>query len=129
MSKKKYKSLTIQFMSYEELSGLSISEKIKKLLKLVIENNLILLQGKLRPEEESRLIEDTMVLVGTLKNFKGIELAVLSSKDKNVSIGGAMKTRLAKFLGVENAITIIGPAMIVREIKKDPSKIQLLLEK
>ena len=129
MTTKKYKSLTIQFMSYEELSGLSISEKIRKLLKLVIDNNLILLQGKLKPEEESRLIEDTMVLIGTLKNFKGIELAVLSSKEKSGNFGGIMKTRLAKFLGVENAITIIGPSLIVREIKKDPSKIQLLLEK
>ena len=126
---KKFKSLTIQFISYDELVGLSSSEKIKKLLKLVLDNNLILLQGKLKAEEEVRLIEDTMVLVGTIKNFKGIELAVLSSKEKISNFGGIMKNKLAKFLGMESAITIIGPAMIVREIKKDPSKIQLLLEK
>jgi len=129
MKTKKFKSLTIQFLAHDDISRLSSSEKIKKLLKLVLDNNLILLQGKLKSEEEVRLIEDTMVLVGTIKNFKGIELAVLSSKEKSQNFGDIFKTRLAKFLGVENAITIIGPALIVREIKKDPSKIQLLLEK
>jgi len=125
----KFRSLTIQFVPASEIAGLSSAERIKKLLKIILQNNLVLLQGRLRAEEEARLIEDTMALVGTLKGFRGVELAVLSSKNENLNFGSLLRNRLAKILGMENAITVIGPASIVREIKKDPSKIELLLKK
>jgi len=125
------KSLTLQFVSYDELSGLDSNARIKKLLKIVIENKIVLMQGKLSPKEEAKLIENTMILVGTLKKFKGIELAVINSN------GGAIvgpvnlvKKKLASFLvGDRDALTVIGPATLVRSIKKNPKKIEFLLGK
>jgi len=124
-------SLTLEFVPYAEIEGLSTAERVKKLLKIVLQNKIVLLQGRLKAEEEARLIEDTMALVGNIKGFKGIELAVLSPKtEKNMPIALKMKRQIARILiGEQDSITIIGPASIVREIKKDPSKIQLLLNK
>jgi hypothetical protein len=121
-------SLTIQFIPFSEIEALSSTERIKKLLKIILQNKIVLLQGKLKSEEEARLIEDTMVLVGSVKGFRGIELAVLSPKTEEMPAMTKMRRQLAKLLvGEQDVVTIIGPASIVRDIKKDPSKIQLLL--
>jgi len=120
--------LTIQFIPYNEIDNLNSGERIKKLLKVVLENKIIVLQGKLKPEEEARLIEDTMALIGHIKGFKGVELAVLSPKTRNSMMTG-FKSGISKFLvGDRESITLIGPATIVREMKKDPSKIELMIK-
>jgi hypothetical protein len=129
MAKSLLSSLTLQFVPYSEIERLNNVERIKKLLKIVLQNKIVLLQGRLRPEEEARLIEDTMALVGSVKGFKGIELAVLSPKIESMPIAARMKRRVARMLiGEQDAVTIMGPASIVREIRKDPSKIQLFLK-
>lgn len=123
------KKLTLQFMPFSEIDGMDSGSRIKKLLRVVLSNKIILLQGKLKPEEEARLIEDTMAMIGHLKNFKGVELAVLSPKTENAPFFSLVKTRLAKILiGERDVLTIIGPASIIREIRKDPTKIELLLK-
>lgn len=123
-------SLTIQFVPYSEIENLSSIDRIKKLLKIVLGNKIVLLQGRLKPQEEVRLIEDTMVLIDNVKGFKGVELAVLSQKAEGVHFFNKMKRGIAKMLiGEQDAVTVIGPATIIREIKKDPSKIELFLGK
>ena len=82
-------------------------------------------------EEETRLIEDTMAMIGHVKNFKGIELAVISGNgNRGGGFFGRFKRNLANTIAGEDmgAITIVGPATIVKEIKKNPRKIELLLE-
>ena len=71
-----------------------------------------------------------MAMIGHVKNFKGIELAVISGNGKN-GFFGKMKDGIVKALsgGDLGAITIIGPATIVKEIKRNPKKIELLLSK
>ncbi len=129
MAKSLLSSLTLQFIPYSEIERLGTVERIKKLLKVVLQNKIVLLQGKLKPEEEARLIEDTMALVGSIKGFKGIELAVLSPNVDEMPIAARMRRRVARILiGEQDAVTIIGPASIVREIRKDPSKIQLFFK-
>lgn len=122
--------LTLQFLPYSEIERLASSERIKKLLNIILSNKIIILQGKLKPEEESRLIEDTMALVGHVKNFKGVELAVISSNSEKKPIFSQIRYGIAKALiGDRNALTIIGPASIVKDIKRDPKKIELMLKK
>ena len=126
---KKIKGLTIQFVPYTEIERLHSGDRIRKLLNLVLGNRIIILQGKLWPEEETRLIEDTMVMVGHVKGFKGIELAVLNPNSNNLGLFGKVRHGLAKALGAQEAITIIGPASIVREMKRDPRKIEILMKR
>ncbi len=122
--------LTLQFIPFSEVEHLSSGERVRKLLRIVLEGKIVLLQGKLHSEEEVRLIEDTMAMIGHVKGFRGVELAVLSSKNQSLPFFDSVKSKIANLLvGERDAITVIGPATIVREIKRDPSKIELLLGK
>lgn len=126
----KIKGFSIQFLPYSEIRSLDSNERIKKILSIVLGNNIILLQGRLRPEEEARLIGDTMAMIGHVKNFRGIELAVVEGNG-NEGILGKMRRGLVKRIagGDLGAVTIIGPATVVKEIKRNPKKIELLLNK
>ena len=125
---KKIKGLTIQFIPYTEVETLSTSQRIRKLLDIVLNNRIVILQGKLEAEEEARLIEDTMALVGHVKEFKGVELAVIEPKTKEMDWMTQLRYGIVKVLGQTNAITIIGPASVIKEIKKDPKKIELMIK-
>ncbi|HIG94718.1 MAG: hypothetical protein QT05_C0050G0013 [archaeon GW2011_AR13] len=125
----KIKGFSIQFLPYSEMKSLDGNERIQKILKIVLGNNILILQGRLRNEEETRLIWDTMAMVDHVKGFTGIELAVISEDD--LSFFGTLKKGVVNLIsgGDLGAITIIGPATIVKEIKKNPKKIELLLNK
>lgn len=126
--RKEIKNLRIQVMPFSEVKDMGIAERVKKILDLVLGNKIVIMHGRLRAEEEARLIEDTMAMVDHVKEFKGIELAVVEPDMKGESIFVKMKYRIAKKLvGDNSALTIIGPASIIKEIKKDPRKIELLL--
>ena len=124
----KIKGLSLHIMPYAEISRLSISDRVKKILNLVLGNRVVILQGRLRPEEEIRLIEDTMAMVDHIKNFKGIELAVIDPNGQNESLLFKIRQGIARTLTGDNgSLTVIGPASVVKEIKKDPSKIEVFL--
>ena len=125
----RFKGLTIQFMPYSEIENLDSGARIRKILAVVLGNKLVILQGRLKNEEETRLIEDTMAMIGHVKKFKGIELATLNSSSNGLGMVGKLKHGLAKALGAQEAITIIGPATIVREMKRNPRKIEILMNK
>lgn len=127
-NQKKSKNLTLEFMPYSEIRDLDSASRIKKLLSIVLANKIIILQGRLRSEEEARLIEDTMAMIDHIPNFKGVELAVISSESSS-KFFKRFAQGIAKILvGDTNAMTIIGPATIVKEIKRDPKKIELLMK-
>ncbi len=126
----KIKGFSMQFIPYSEIRDLNSHERIKKILNIVLGNNILFIQGRLKSEEEARLIGDTMAMIGHIKGFRGIELAVISGSNE-MSILDKMRSGLIKALskGDLGAITIIGPATIVKEIKRNPKKIELLLNK
>jgi hypothetical protein len=125
----KLKGFSINFLPYSEIRNLSSDERIKKILSIVLGNNILILQGKLAPEEETRLIGDTMAMIGHIKDFKGIELAVVSGNGDGVfsKIGRGIANVLSG--GDLSSFTVIGPATIVKEIKRNPKKIELFLNK
>lgn len=129
MKKDKIKGLSLHVIPFVELRELSISDRVKKVLKLVLGSKIVIIHGRLRAEEEARLIEDTMAMVDHVKGFRGIELAVIEPDLKNESLFFRMKHGLAKTLvGDSSALTVVGPASIIKEIKKDPKKIELMLK-
>jgi len=126
----KLKGLSIQVIPFSEVQNLNISARVKKILSLILAGRIVILQGRLRSEEEARLIEDTMALVDHIKNFKGIELAVIEPNTKEMGFVDKMKYGIAKTLvGDSEALTLIGPASVIKEIKKDPKKIEFLLKR
>ena len=126
----KIKGFSLQFIPFSEIRDLDSSQRIKKILDIILGNNILLIQGRLLPEEETRLIGDTMAMIKHVKNFRGIELAVISGTNK-ANILQKARQNIANAIsgGDMGAITIIGPATIVKEIKKNPRKIELLLNK
>ncbi len=121
--------LTIQFLPYPEISGLNSTERIRKLLDIVLKNKVVIIQGRLKPEEETRLIEDTMVMVGKVKGFRGIELAVISPNPNERSMINKLRYGLANALvGSTDSLTIIGPASAIKEMKKDPRKLEIMMK-
>ena len=125
----KIKGFSIQFLPYSEIRGLDSTHRIKKILNIILGNNILILQGRLEPEEETRLIGDTMAIIGHVRNFKGVELAVISGNNKEGFFGTFRKNLVSAIAGGDiGAVTIIGPATIVKEIKRNPRKIELLLK-
>jgi|SRR3989344_989090 len=121
---------SLRFIPFAEIEALSSGDRIKKILDVALENRIVILQGRLKAEEESRLIEDTMVMIGRVKGFKGIELSVLQPNSNNLSIVSKLKHNLANALvSSHDALTIIGPASIVREIRKDPKKVEIFMKR
>lgn len=126
----KIKGFAIQFLPYAEIRNLDSNGRIRKILNIVLGNNILILQGKLRPDEETRLIGDTMAMIGHVKNFRGIELAVISGNGEEGFLRRMSKGIANALAGGDlGAITIIGPATIVKEIKRNPKKIELLLNR
>jgi hypothetical protein len=121
-------TLSLSFIPYSELSSMDSMTKIKKILDWCLEGRILIIQGQLTATEEASLIQSTMALVGRIKGFKGVEIATINSNTKNESMMERMKEGLAKALvGDRGVITLVGPAAIVKDIKKDPKKIELLL--
>jgi len=125
----KLRGFTIQFIPFSEIRTLDSDGRIKKILGIILGNNILIIQGRLKPEEETRLIGDTMAMIGHIKNFKGVELAVIEG-DKNGGVYNKMRQGIANAISGSDtsSTTIIGPATIVKEIKRNPKKIELMLE-
>lgn len=127
---KKLKDLTIHFMPYSEIAHEDTLTRVKKIMGLVLANKVIILQGKLKPEEETKLIENAMTLVGNLDGFQGIEIATVSGDSEHETLFEKVRHNIARILvGEQDAITIIGPATVVKEIKRDPKKMEMMLRR
>lgn len=120
--------VTLRILPYTEIEHLSSLGRIRKVLNIAKENKIVLLQGRLKREEEAELIKTTMEEID--KTFKGIELAVIyPNESKDAGVFESIKNSLINtLLGDRQGLTIVGPATIVKQIKKDPKKIELLTQ-
>ena len=118
--------LTLRFIPYYQLREMSSQERIAKIVEYAKEDNIILIEGKLRKTEEVDLIKKTMEEISD--KFKGIEIAeIYTERKKDVAFFTRIRDEFINFiLGDRQGFTIIGPATIIKEIKKDPNRIQLL---
>lgn len=116
--------LTLQYIPHSEIEHLDSQKRISKLLQLVKTDKILLVEGRLKSEEEAELIRKTMESIND--KFTGIELSVIYPEDKEVALFKKLHNMfLNMILGSRRGMTIIGPANVVKEIKQDPGKIQL----
>ena len=116
--------LTLQFIPYHDIADLGSARRVKKILDNVKEDKIVLLEGRLKKEEEADLIAITMEEID--EKFKGIELATINPEKKEDGVFKNFRNNFFRLmLGDRAGFTIIGPASIIKEIKKDPNKIQL----
>ena len=118
--------LTLQYIPHTEIGHLTSREKINKILKVVKNEKIVLMEGRLKSQEEADLIEQTMEQIS--RSFQGIEICTIyPDKKENTQFLTKMKLMFVNMLlGKSQGITIIGPASIVKEIKRNPNKIELL---
>ncbi len=120
--------VTLQLMPYSEIEGLTSVGKIRKLLEGARNDTVVLLQGRLKPEEEAELIKVTMEKIN--KEFKGIELAVVKpGKSHETGFAKIKSDLINSVLGDRQGFTLIGPANVVKAIKKNPDRIQLMMNR
>ena len=126
----KSKGLTIHFMPYSEIAREDTIGRVKKLMSVVLDNKVVILQGKLTAEEEAKLIENSMMLIGNVKNFQGVEIAAISGEGDDRGLFDRIRYNIARILvGEQDAITIIGPASVVKDITKNPKKMEMMLQR
>ncbi|MBI4406290.1 DUF2073 domain-containing protein [Candidatus Micrarchaeota archaeon] len=115
--------ISIEFLSNRAIAGKSSNQKLQFILDQVKKGDkIIVLEEPLDPSEETELIKLTMEQVD--KDFSGIEVATLGSATYDI------KTHLVRLLGGRlGGLTVVGPSKIVKQIKKDPNKLNLLAKK
>ncbi len=117
--------LTLQFIPYGDIESLNSQQRINKLIGVVKQNKIVLMQGRLKPEEETLLIKQTMEMIED--NFKGVEICTIFPEERDLQFVKRFKKEMMRFIiGNRDGITIVGPASIIKEIKRDINNIQLL---
>ncbi len=112
----------IKFYPYEKLK----EDGIKDMLRDLKKNTIIMIDAKLKPDEEAKLIEETMKNIST--NFSGIELDSLdlTTSDENDTVLKKLKDQILEFItGKKRGLTLIGPADIIKKIEKKPDDLLL----
>lgn len=108
----------IDLISADRLDNMTTMEKIRLILDDVMEGNIVVLEKGLTPDEQSRLIEVTMLEI-TPDGFSGIEMETYAAKDAAPSGGGGLFGKLFGKKGAGTRMTVIGPANQMKTIKKD----------
>ena len=118
--------LTFEYVPYREHSSLDSEEKISKILRIVKGDRIVLMEGRLKSEEEAQLIERTMEQI--TKTFKGVSFCTIyPNKKTKEEFGEKVKNTFYKMLmGKRDGITIVGPASIIKEIRRNPNKIDMI---
>ncbi len=107
--------IKIKFLTYE-----SVKQDTKRVFRALQSDSIVLIDAKLTPGEEADLIKDTMERLD--EKFSGIELSSLDPVDSTgiARLRGALAEALT---GKKRGFTIIGPASLVRKIKKNPQEL------
>lgn len=111
----KIEGLKLDFISSEALENISSIEKIYKIIGLVKEGNLVVMEGGLSTSEETELIETTMREID-IENFVGIDVNTLEKRSSSF-LGFSRKTTV---------ITIIGPANLMKTVKKQSNFLSMV---
>lgn len=122
--KKMEKNITIEFIPYQTFKNFKKEEKIKKIIEKVKDEKLLLIEGILEDSEKKELIIKSMDEFNF--KFKGIEIETIHYQAD--SFFDKVKLSFVKMLYKNRVgLTIIGPASIVKEIKKDPNHLRIYM--
>ena len=119
--------VTFHFVPYHEIEDLNSTRRINKLMGIIKQDKIVVLEGQLQKEEEAVLIESTMNDIND--EFKGIELAVIYPEKQKMDTMKRLRFDIARLLvGNRQGFTIVGPASIVKKVRQNPSSIELFTQ-
>jgi len=105
--------IKMDLISEDKINSMTSMEKLRFILDGVKSGSIVILEGGLSTEEQMQLIELTMAEVDD--DFPGIEIGGYPTKRGFLNL--RKKTRL----------TVIGPAKVMRTIKKDKDLISAVV--
>ena len=113
---KKDDGITFNLVSRQKLDELSSEKKLKFILSEVKKGKILVLEHGLTPMEKTNLIENTMKEIEQ-DTFIGVELEGYSQDNPSF---------VQRLFGISKRprITLIGPANLLKTIKKDNNMIQ-----
>jgi len=121
---------TIEYIPFGIIESMDLKKRVKLFVNKAKKDIIVVTDGKLSPEEEANLIEETMKHI--TKSFPGIEIASLDPdefKGEGEQFISLLKKKFVELVtGKRYGITIVGPAKIIKEIKKSPDKLSLLMK-
>ncbi|MEM4500278.1 MAG: DUF2073 domain-containing protein [Candidatus Woesearchaeota archaeon] len=116
--------ITLEFIPYSTLKRLSKEERLKKIIEKLKNEKILLIEGKLDNEEKKELIVQAMQSFNF--KFKGIEIETIDYSPENFA--DKIKYSFVNlFFKNKMGLTIIGPASVIREIKKDINNLQIYM--
>jgi hypothetical protein len=122
MAKKK---IDLEFVPFETLNRMSLEKQVKFIIKKAKQNKILIFDSKLSPEQEAKLITETMKHVS--KRFSGVEICTLKTNPEDF-LGKARNAIFKVLTGKERGTSIIGPAKIIKKIKRNPKSISMLMK-
>ena len=119
--------LTLQFIPAVEYDQLSKQARIQRILEDVRDDRIVIIDRALTPEERIELIRLALEEYD-LEGNRGIEIEVWDQHGGGKNVVRRLRERLARLLlpDLRIGFTIIGPATLIKEIKKDPEKVELI---
>ena len=128
--------LKMDFISSGKLNGKAGNKRIDYILGKVRDGSILVMDGVMKPEEEMNLIKETMRRVDD--GFPGIEVCSLKKELKGLKLVfdrlSDGKERLWNWISrkeeseLKTGITLIGPAKLIKKIKKNPDSFSVLAE-
>ncbi len=135
MIRKKLK-LKFDFISSEILEKKDAKSRIKFILNKVKDGTILVTDGVMNPEEEMDLIKETMRKVDD--GFPGIEVCSLRKEvkgikgfldklsDQGIKIQKIFTGKEPEKRKLKEGITLIGPAVFIKKIKRNPDSFSVL---
>lgn len=119
--------LEVDFIPFSSIKQRPPKEKVEFLLGRVRAGKVVVIEGTLDPQEETMLIESTMKAV--TDDFPGIELCTLSGDEyRHVGIFERLRDRVLTALGHRKGIVVVGPAALIKEVKRSPGILSMHVE-
>lgn len=116
--------LSFKYLSSYDLDSFG-KQKYDKILDMIKDNYIVLIDGNFSKDDEIQLLRKTMEMIGP--KFKGIEFASFDSQSKkNLGFFKNVRYKLANWISGGQGVTLIGRSEIIKDIKKDPSKLELV---
>lgn len=116
----------VQVLSHTLLKDLDPVKKLDKIFDTVKSGDIVMIEGRLTADEETTLISKALRNVSG--KFTGIEIAFLEGTAKK-SASQKLKDKIVKLLaGDRFGLTVIGPSKIIKEIKMNPEKLEIMLK-
>ena len=118
-----FKIFTIDY-----INSFSQKKRIDFLFNLIKDGNVVIINGRLNPSDELEITNKSLERID--KNFSGIEIAsLITDKKKEEKLLDRVKTKITNFLIKDKlGLTLIGPSKKIKEIKQNPSILEIDLK-